>query len=122
LPKALLFTDKATTTPLYKALSIDFQDRMLFGEVKSSVKKAVNEFGVKTFPTLIVLTPESGAIAYDGKLKHKALYEFLDLHALPAPSNKKSNGSSSQKSKAKDEEPIKEAVEEPCELMTTCKT
>ncbi|KAI8579575.1 hypothetical protein K450DRAFT_241645 [Umbelopsis ramanniana AG] len=111
LPKALLFTDKATTTPLYKALSVDFQDRMLFGEVKSSVKRAVNEFGVNGFPTLIVLTPESGAITYGGKLKHDALYKFLEEHAIPAPSKKK--GGNSQKSKTNAEEPIKEAAEEP---------
>jgi protein disulfide-isomerase A6 len=112
LPKAILFTDKATTTPLYKALSVDFQDRMLFGEVKSSVKRAVSEFGVNRFPTLIVLTPESGAITYDGKLKHDALYKFLEEHALPATNKKKS-----QKSKPVAEEPIKEDVEEPCEYM-----
>jgi protein disulfide-isomerase A6 len=85
---------------------------MLFGEVKSSVKRAVKEFGVNGFPTLIVLTPESGAITYDGKLKHDALYKFLEEHALPAPSKKK--GGNSQKSKPNAEEPIKEAAEEPC--------
>lgn len=85
---------------------------MLFGEVKSSVKRAVKEFGVNKFPTLIVLTPESGAITYDGKLKHDALYKFLEGHALPAINQKKS-----QKSKPVAEEPIKEAVEEPCEYM-----
>jgi protein disulfide-isomerase A6 len=105
-----LFTDKSTTTPLYKALSVDFQDRMLFGEVKSSVKEATEAFGVSRYPTLVVLNPQSGVVQYDGKLKHDALHEFLDEHAIAAPTKKKS---SSGKSKDK-EQAAPEPEETPC--------
>ncbi|KAI9025105.1 hypothetical protein CLU79DRAFT_746284 [Phycomyces nitens] len=89
LPKALLFTDKSATTPLYKALSADFAGRMLMGEVKKSEKDVMEIFGVQSFPTLVVITPENGSIKYDGKLKHEALHEFLNEHALAAEPTKK---------------------------------
>ncbi|CAM0136133.1 hypothetical protein VKS41_005474 [Umbelopsis sp. WA50703] len=105
MPKALLFTDKPTTTPLYKALSVDFVDRMLFGEVKKSVKEAVESFGISNFPTLVVLTPDSGAVEYSGKLKKNALEEFLNQHALPASEkSKEKNKSKVKKEKSKKRE------------------
>ncbi|KAF7722282.1 protein disulfide isomerase (PDI) protein [Apophysomyces ossiformis] len=89
LPKALLFTDKATTTPLYKALSVEFgDDRMLLGEVKKSEKEVLNMFDIQTFPTLLVISPEAGLVEYDGKLKYDALYAFLDSHSLPKQNRK----------------------------------
>ncbi|KAG0166587.1 protein disulfide isomerase (PDI) protein [Apophysomyces sp. BC1034] len=96
LPKALLFTDKATTTPLYKALSVEFGDsRMLLGEVKKSEKAVLDMFGIQSFPTLLVISPEAGHVKYEDKLKYQALHAFLDSHALP-----KQNG---EKAKPKDE-------------------
>lgn len=120
LPKALLFTDKPTTTPLYKALSVDFADRMLFGEVKKSVKEAVEAFGISKYPTLVVLTPDSGAIEYSGKLKKDALEDFLKQHALPAPEKSKKNGKSKAKkdgSKTQEDDPASEPNPASCKLV-----
>ncbi|KAG0741012.1 hypothetical protein G6F62_006851 [Rhizopus arrhizus] len=82
LPKALLFTNKPTTTPLYKALSVDFKDRMLVGEVKESERNIVAEFGIRSFPTLVVLSPEHGSIQFEGALKREALKSFMEQYAL----------------------------------------
>jgi hypothetical protein len=87
---------------------------MLFGEVKSSVKKATEAFGISRFPTLVVLTPQSGAIQYEGKLKHDALHDFLNEHALPAPNKKKSSGKQKDSDKNK-EQASTEPEEKPCE-------
>ncbi|CAO3673653.1 unnamed protein product [Rhizopus microsporus] len=82
LPKALLFTDKPTTTPLYKALSVEFKDRMLVGEVKQSEKNIVSEFNIQSFPTLVVISPEHGTVQFEGKLKRDTLKSFLEKYAL----------------------------------------
>ncbi|KAI8142447.1 hypothetical protein BJV82DRAFT_614932 [Fennellomyces sp. T-0311] len=89
LPKALLFTDKAATSPLYKALSVEFGNgRMLVGEVKKSEKALVKEFGIKSFPTLFVVSPSAGHVQYEGKLKIEPLTEFLNEYALPSQEKK----------------------------------
>ncbi|CAO3625508.1 unnamed protein product [Mucor hiemalis] len=83
LPKALLFTNKASTTPLYKALSIDFKDRMAVGEVKHTEKSIVAEYDIQSFPTLLVISPEDGIVKFDGKLNRDSLKTFLTKYALP---------------------------------------
>ncbi|KAI7863783.1 hypothetical protein BDF14DRAFT_1841102 [Spinellus fusiger] len=110
MPKVFLFTDKATTTPLYKALSVEFGDRMLVGEVKKTEKGIMTMFNVKSFPTLLVHTPKDGTHVYEGKLKYEMLHEFLETHA-PQIDTKKSKQSKQSKnteeaSPVKEKEPI----------------
>ena len=83
LPKVILFTDKANTTPLYKALSVDFKDRMSAGEVKHTEKSILSEYDVQSFPTLLVVSPKDGIVKFDGKLKRDSLKSFLEKYALP---------------------------------------
>ncbi|GJP76196.1 hypothetical protein CLOP_g6565 [Closterium sp. NIES-67] len=106
LPKALLFTAKSSTTPLYKALAIDLKARMALGEVRSSKEPALMaQYGVKQgqLPALLVLPLKEGeegeggegegeTVRYDGELKHKPLLMFLQQYALP----KSKRGSSSK--------------------------
>ncbi|KAI7850118.1 hypothetical protein BDC45DRAFT_519048 [Circinella umbellata] len=102
LPKALLFTDKAATSPLYKALSVEFGDgRMLVGEVKKSEKVLVKEYGVTSFPTLFLTSPTGGHVEYKGKLKYEPLSAFLNKHALPVKQKK----SAKKEKSASEEEP-----------------
>ncbi|KAG9299478.1 hypothetical protein G9A89_009431 [Geosiphon pyriformis] len=84
LSKVILFTNKQRTTTLYKALSVDFHDRLLFGEVRHTDSLVLKRFGVDSFPKLIVIPKgKSDVITFDGKLKHETLFEFLNGHALP---------------------------------------
>ncbi|KAI8977179.1 hypothetical protein BDF20DRAFT_873406 [Mycotypha africana] len=99
LPKVLLFTDKPTTTPLYKALSVDFKDRMLVGEVKHSEKNIIDEFEVQSFPTLLVFSPEHGAIKFEGKLNRDNLKTFMEKYALSAKDKKDNSSDESSGSK-----------------------
>ncbi|PHZ07997.1 thioredoxin-domain-containing protein [Rhizopus microsporus ATCC 52813] len=101
LPKALLFTDKPTTTPLYKALSVEFKDRLLMGEVKQSEKNIVNEFNIQSFPTLAVISPEHGTVQFEGKLKRDALKSFLEKYALKSKTSGNDNKGSSDSSQPK---------------------
>ena len=85
LPKALLFTKKTETTPLLKALSVALSGRMVLGEARDTATKAVEEFGISDFPTLVVLPSGEGAspIKYEGELKPAALTAFLASQAAP---------------------------------------
>lgn len=79
-----MFSNKATTSALYKALSTEFgDDRMLVGEVKKAEKDIVKAFGIKSYPTLVVLSPTEGIVQYTGKMKREPLYEFIGQYALP---------------------------------------
>lgn len=55
---------------------------MLVGEVKASEKNIVAEFGIRSFPTLVVLSPEHGSIPFEGPLKREALKSFMEQYAL----------------------------------------
>jgi len=77
LAKALLFTDKAKTTDLYKALSTDFLHQIQLAQVKNTEKELVERFGVAKFPTLVVVPLEGEPVTYDGKLQHEELFNFL---------------------------------------------
>ncbi|KAI8884984.1 thioredoxin-domain-containing protein [Backusella circina FSU 941] len=107
LPKSILFTNKPSTTPLYKALSVDFKDRLLVGEVKQSEKSILAEYNVDTFPTLLVIHPEQGVIKFEGKLKRDSLKEFMEKYALPGTKQKQSSGSSEKKTEKKEVVEIK---------------
>ena len=63
--KVLLFTQRKVTSPIIKALSKQYKDKLIFGEVKLSETTLAERFGVKNFPTLLVVTD---AFHYKGDL------------------------------------------------------
>ncbi|CAO3625800.1 unnamed protein product [Cunninghamella blakesleeana] len=115
LPKVILFTDKSTTSPMYKALSTDFGNGgLLMGEVRKSESAVLNEFGIDQFPTLIVIPPGKSSIVYDGKLKFQPLYDHLSTFALKNNNKKKTDDSNNNNKNEKkvEEPPAKPKVEE----------
>eukprot|EP01089_Gocevia_fonbrunei_P011310 TRINITY_DN2451_c0_g1_i2.p1 TRINITY_DN2451_c0_g1~~TRINITY_DN2451_c0_g1_i2.p1 ORF type:complete len:218 (-),score=52.72 TRINITY_DN2451_c0_g1_i2:261-914(-) len=75
---------------------MNFRSRMLFAQVPQSEKSIVEKFGVKSFPTLVVLPSGSTEhIKYDGKLKYDPIEQYLNTYAGPAPrySNEKPSDS-----------------------------
>ncbi|KAK1957299.1 thioredoxin-domain-containing protein [Colletotrichum sublineola] len=86
-PKAILFTEKGTTSALLRSVAIDFLDAVEVGQVRSKESKAVEKFGVKSFPTLVLL-PGGGKepIVYDGEMKKNGLVSFISQVASPNPS------------------------------------
>ncbi|KAL4887717.1 hypothetical protein BJY04DRAFT_176477 [Aspergillus karnatakaensis] len=85
-PKALLFTEKGTTSALIRALAIDFLGSLKVAQIRNKESNAVDKFGVTEFPTLVLL-PGNGAepILYDGELKKGPMVEFLSQAASPNP-------------------------------------
>ncbi|QKX53339.1 uncharacterized protein TRUGW13939_00417 [Talaromyces rugulosus] len=101
-PKAILFTEKGTTSALLRSLAIDFLGGLQLGQIRSKESEAVEKLGITSFPTLVLLPGgEADPIIYEGEMKKKPMLEFLSQAAQPnpdpAPSSlkkKKAKGSS----------------------------
>ena len=87
LPKALLFTSKSETAPMFKAISLKLQGRMLLGEAREKeVAELAVEMGVASYPALLVLPGGGEApVVYDGELKPEAVATFLERFAAEEP-------------------------------------
>ncbi|KAJ0167309.1 putative protein disulfide-isomerase [Colletotrichum tanaceti] len=85
-PKAILFTEKGTTSALLRSVAIDFLDAVSVGQVRSKEAKAVEKFGVTSFSTLVLLPGgDKKPIVYDGELKKDGLVSFISQVASPNP-------------------------------------
>ncbi|ETS06761.1 thioredoxin-domain-containing protein [Trichoderma reesei RUT C-30] len=109
-PKAILFTEKGTTSALLRSLAIDFLDAVTIGQVRNKEKAAVDRFGISSFPSF-VLIPGGGKepVVYSGELNKKDMVEFLKQVAEPNPDPAPSNGKSGKKASTKDKASSKEA-------------
>ena len=84
--KAILFSNKGSTSPTYKALAIDFLGRIKFAQIRDKETEAVRAFGVKSFPSLILLPGGSkDAMVYEGELKKEHMLDFFKQLTLPNP-------------------------------------
>jgi len=118
--KALLFTDKGTTSALLRSIAIDFLDVIKVGQIRNKEKSAVEKFGIEKFPTL-VLIPGAGAepVVYSGELKKGDMVDFLKQagEPNPDPAPAKSKG---DKKKKKGEE--KSSSSKPAEEQSSTTT
>lgn len=106
--KAILFTDKGTTSALMKALAIDFLDVITIGQARNKETKAVETFGIKKFPTLVLLPGgDAPGIVYEGEIKKPAMVKFLsqagEPNPDPAPLKKKADKKKEKKAEKKAE-------------------
>ncbi|CAG8467303.1 9148_t:CDS:2 [Funneliformis mosseae] len=93
MSKAILFTNKDKTTHLYKALSVEFHNRLLLGEVRQQESSIIEEFGIKKFPTLLAINKKTNEISeFTEKYNYENLSKYLNKYALPknTPNEKKS--------------------------------
>ncbi|KAJ5654639.1 PDI related protein A [Penicillium lividum] len=85
-PKAILFTEKGTTSSLIRALAIDFLGAIDVAQVRNKETSSVEKFGVEQFPTLVVVPGgDAEPTVYDGELKKQPIIEFLSQFAEPNP-------------------------------------
>jgi len=76
--KAILFSDKGTTSALLRALAIDYLGSISFAQIRDKEKDAVSTFGVSKYPTFMLLPGgDKDAVVYDGELKKDAMSTFL---------------------------------------------
>ncbi len=102
--KAIIFTDKGTTSPLVKSLAIDFLGTIAFAQVRD--KATAQKYEVSDFPS-VHLIPSYGAtpIPYNGEINRGSLLAFLTQvgppNPDPVPKGAKPAKSSSKKSNSK---------------------
>ncbi|KAJ3149461.1 hypothetical protein HDU89_003825 [Geranomyces variabilis] len=120
LPRAILVSQKSSTPPLLKALSVEYRDRIYFGELRASEKDTISKLNISTFPAVILFAKDSkDPVVYDGQLKHAGLTEFLDKYAGPKPkSSTKKESKADKKKAAKKEEPDKASAPDVIEAKT----
>ncbi|MCJ1289718.1 hypothetical protein MMC34_001251 [Xylographa carneopallida] len=97
--KAILFSNKGTTSATIKVLAGEFYGNMHFAQVRDKDTTAVSIFGISEYPTLIVLPGGAApAVAYSGEMTKAPMAEFLSQYA--------SVGTGFQDSKASKQKPI----------------
>lgn len=84
--KAILFTEKGATTPMIRAIAIDFLGSVNVAQVRSKEKTIAEKYGVSDFPKLVLIPgADKEPVVYDGEMKKPAIVEFLSQIALPNP-------------------------------------
>ena len=84
--KAILFTEKGTTSALLKAVAVDFLGSITVAQIRSKETAAVELFGVSTFPSIVLLPGgDAQGIVYEGEMKKDAIVAFLAQVAPPNP-------------------------------------
>ncbi|KAL9612182.1 MAG: hypothetical protein Q9167_003218 [Letrouitia subvulpina] len=112
--KAILFSDKGTTSALIKVLAAEYHDAISFAQIRNKEKAAVGMFGVTEFPTLIVLPGGTEPpVRFDGSFSKSAMQDFLaqfaSTQAKTAPKPKK-------------QKPLAEEAAEPIPAEKTAKS
>jgi protein disulfide-isomerase A6 len=102
--KAIVFTEKGTTSPLVRSLAIDFLGSIDFAQVRD--KATVQKYGITKLPSVqLVTAPGADPVPYDGEINRESLLSFFSQVASPnpdpAPKLAKPAKSSSKKAKAK---------------------
>ena len=100
--KAILFTEKGTTSALLKSVAIDFLGGISVAQVRSKESATVEMFGVSKFPSLVLLPGgQQEPALYHGEMKKEPMVAFLSQATPPNPdpAPKKAKASSSKKPK-----------------------
>ena len=100
--KAILFSNKGTTSALTKVLATEYLGSMTFAQIRDKEVEAVEMFGVTEFPTLIVLPGGTEEPAkFEGAYKKKEMKDFLAQYASSdskaSPEKQKPMGKNPQK-------------------------
>lgn len=84
--KAILFSDKGTTSATIKAVAIDFLGSINVAQIRDKEKASVERFGITKFPTLVLLPAgEEEHSTYDGDMTKEGINKFLSKVATPNP-------------------------------------
>ena len=107
--KAILFTNKGAVSPQLKSLAVDFLGGISVAQVRDKEKAAVGTFGVKTFPTFVLLPGgDQEALVHDGPMNKQAMTTFMKQVRSPNPdpapkASKAFKASKAAKTSSKDE-------------------
>lgn len=123
--KAILFSEKSTTSALMKALSTEFQGLLHMAQMRETEATALATFGITKFPTLVILPGGTAEpVVYDGELAKVPMTAFLRKYAVvteASSTNKSKTSTKATESASKDEstesasKPIVSDTDEPME-------
>lgn len=107
--KAILFTEKGTTSGLIRSLAIDFLGSIGVAQIRSKEEDAVEKFGITQFPSIVLLPGEGqDPVVYTDEMKKDALVKLFSQvtppNPDPAPAKEKAP-------KIKDQKPAKKSSE-----------
>ncbi|KAF4950546.1 hypothetical protein FSARC_13157 [Fusarium sarcochroum] len=106
-PKAILFTQKGTTSALIRSIAIDFLDVISVAQIRDKETAAVKKFGIEKFPALVLIPGEGkDPITYNGELVKKDMVKFLTQAGQPNPIH--GTGKTTKAKKNKSSETVKE--------------
>ncbi|KAI1361435.1 thioredoxin-domain-containing protein [Xylaria arbuscula] len=84
--KAILFTEKGTTSALLRSLAIDFLDVITFAQVRNKESKTAELFGIESYPSLVLLPGgDKEGLLYEGEMKKPEMLKFLSQAGEPNP-------------------------------------
>ncbi|KAJ4015275.1 hypothetical protein NW752_006728 [Fusarium irregulare] len=99
-PKAILFTQKGTTSALIRSIAIDFLDVISVAQIRDKEAAAVKKFGIEKFPALVLIPGEGkDPIVYDGEMAKKDMVKFLAQAGQPNPVHSSGSAKSSKAKK-----------------------
>jgi len=84
LGKVLLFSDKKNVPTLFKALALEYRNRLHFGWIKNTEKELCEKYGVEKFPAVLVQKKgEETQTKFEDKVGFDTLNAFLKKFAPP---------------------------------------
>ncbi|PRP86198.1 hypothetical protein PROFUN_05714 [Planoprotostelium fungivorum] len=91
LPKVILFTDKSTVPPLYKAVARTMKKIFSFGVVSPSEKDLVEQYHVEKFPTIFIFPADTSRdpIIYNGPISFSEIVKYLKKQSTSLPPAKR---------------------------------
>jgi protein disulfide-isomerase A6 len=105
--KAVLFTDKGTTSALLRAVAIDFLGVIKVGQVRNKEADLVEKYGITKFPSIVLIPGDEGEpIIYSDEMKKQPIVEFLSQVASP---NKEGASEKAKPKPSKSKDPKKSA-------------
>lgn len=113
--KAILFSNKGTTSALTKVLATEYLGSLNFAQIRNKEAKAVEMFGVTEYPTLIVLPGGTKEPAkFEGAYKKKEMKDFIGQYASSdtkaSPEKQKPMGKKHKKASGDEETKSEEAA------------
>ncbi|CAD8120784.1 unnamed protein product [Paramecium sonneborni] len=76
-PKVILFTNKKSTPPLFKALSKEFKGKLEFAMIRQSERQLTSIFKITEFPSLIVAQNDQDFKVFESEFKKDQIVKFL---------------------------------------------
>jgi len=76
----ILFTEKTSIPPLFRALSMEYKDQIRFGIINKDQAALANQLGAKRYPSILIITEKGQNYWYTDKMKFRELTEYLSSY------------------------------------------